>query len=897
MATPGREEWNQYGARFLAQLEENQDWGSIDAVWRYGGPEDLTPVAEVMARSGDSRLAWLLAKALTGGRYVEQVPTLPTILHQHAPRVTGGTAGEVLERLLSDEEPLKAPYAGEPHLVIGWLMRQPGSALDDLAVEIALGGHQFSDTPEPKDAAIDRISRSPGLAGRTVQGFIDNPALWATGHAWTRTADVLGRLGNPKGRADLVRAMTTGLISLPPEEAVQPSAAFAVLMEKHATGEIRDALEGDPLGDTPGVKATILAVAQFKPGAGRDDLVEILAARQAALWSAHRAAIYSSWTTADWDRMLTRWGTPGSTLIDAGEVIDDAPTETDTKRIRVAFAHRGEPGDYAARVAQGALKHFVEGNDEPHADVPAVVGAVPWDLIEGGDARKYLGWIFEQTLTPSDRRSVLLAAYTGKHVNADLTAGMMPTDEIGPSLLDLETGSTRAAYASALYDWHAEDLDAVFRSVIDESNDTFDIVEALAARDRTLAFGTFGLDRWHDLDNAQKDQLLILLEEHATLDQEPLLDLIAHDSDGPNAPRRARAARRWAALAELHSVIPPGVLSLLESNRENLTQAFAEIAAEIQPRDEGTLISLQAKWLNGGKTGGSARAALDNVATGLVASLGELRPPDRREHCPSLLHLLGITAAPYTFPTLLAYVGADAIDDNVDLRRCAAAAIRAFVDITTIDGDKFDALSRCVATETDPTAASDLRNASAAGNLGDDAAILGLYDIVGLAPDEVGHTPDELFGTQKVRLLTALKKLRVQQVQGEPGWDGYVEQMDLVGEALVRTAYLRFGPSASLKAQISADTPNDPDYGTLVKAIANAKDFSAASAHLQTVHHIRSTRTAAHHPSGGDLDSEAITQTENALRTGATEILNRLRNDGPRLHPVPEPGTAGEEVS
>ena len=73
---------------------------------------------------------------------------------------------------------------------------------------------------------------------------------------------------------------------------------------------------------------------------------------------------------------------------------------------------------------------------------------------------------------------------------------------------------------------------------------------------------------------------------------------------------------------------------------------------------------------------------------------------------------------------IVAYVGADAVDDNVDLRRCAAAAIRAFVDITTINGDQFDALSQCVATETDPTAASDLRNASAAANLGDDAAIL-----------------------------------------------------------------------------------------------------------------------------------------------------------------------------
>lgn len=896
MSTPSREEWNRYGSKFLALMEENQDWRSIDAIWRFGGPDDLTPVAEAMARSGDGRLAWLLAKALIGGRYIAKVPTLPTILHQHAPKVTGATAAEVLERLLGDEDPLEAPYANEPHLIIGWLMRQPGAALDDLAVEIALGSQQYSDTPEPRDTAIDRIAQSPDLGSRTIQGFIDNPALWATGQAWTRTADVMGRVGNPKGRADLVRAMTKTLIELPPEEAVQPSAEFAALMEKHATGEINDALAGDPLADTPGTKATVLAIAQFKPGSGRDDLIEVLAAHQAALWSAHRVAIYETWNSDDWDRMLTRWGKPGSALLDAGEVIDEAPNETDAKRIRAVFVHRDEPGDYAATVAKGALKHFAGSDEDPHADVAAVVGAVPWDLIDGSEARAYLVWILEQILIPSDLRGVVLAAYVDGHVDADIAAGMMPSGEIGLSLLDLEPGPARGAYASALYNL-AEDLDDSFRSVIDASNDTFDIVEAIASHDHTLAFDTFDLDRWHDLDNAMKDRLLTLLEAHATLDQELLLDLIANDSDGPNASRRARASRRWAALAELHSVIPPGVLSLLESNRENLTQAFAEIAAEIQPRDEATLVSLQGKWLNGGKTGASARAALDNVATGLVTSLGALRPPERREHCPTLLHLLGITAAPDTFTAIVAYVGADAVDDNVDLRRCAAAAIRAFVDITTINGDQFDALSQCVATETDPTAASDLRNASAAANLGDDAAILGLYDLVGLAPDDVGHTPDGLFGTQRIRLLTALKKMRVQQIQGEPGWDGYVEQMDLVGEALVRAAYLRFGPSASLKAQINADSANEPDYGTLVKALANAKDFSAASAHLQTVHHIRSTRTAAHHPSGGDLDIDAVTQTENALRTGATEILNRLRNDGPGLYSVPGAGAADEDVS
>jgi len=90
MSSSRREEWNQYGSKFLVFMEENRDWGAIDAIWRYGGANDLTPVAEAMARSGDRRLAWLLAKALTSGRYIMQVPALPRILYQHAPRCSNG---------------------------------------------------------------------------------------------------------------------------------------------------------------------------------------------------------------------------------------------------------------------------------------------------------------------------------------------------------------------------------------------------------------------------------------------------------------------------------------------------------------------------------------------------------------------------------------------------------------------------------------------------------------------------------------------------------------------------------------------------------------------------------------------------------------------------------------
>lgn len=897
--TTGPVEWRHYGSTFLAALEKNQDWQSIEALWRFGGPSDMTRLAEVMASSGDDRLALVLARGLLKGTYVTQVPTLPEILHQHAPIVSATTAAQVLDRLLSKDEPLPAEYVARPHLIVAWLMRQSGSALDDIAVEIAVGAHEYANIGESKDTAIDRIARSGDLGARTVQRFADDPALCSTGTAWTRAADVVGRIGNPRGRAALVRSMTIALLDLPPDEAVQPSAAFGGLIEKHATRDLADAFKRESLTNTPGTAAAVQLVAGFRPGDDRDDLVVHLAAHQPTLWSAHRAVVYRRWTTSDWDRMLTRWGDPGVTLLEPGEVLADAPEDTNLNRIRVAIAQRGEPGDRAAAVARGALRPIVGSEEDQKADVSAVVAAVPWDLVETHATRDYLASIFNGILAPADQCAIVMTAYTENRLEADGAADLVPDHERVTGFGYLAAGPKRAHFTTALYDWYGEDdedLQHDLRTVIDASNDTFDVIDAVADHNCRLAFQSFDLDRWHDLDSAQQDRLVDLLDAHATADQADLLDLIAEDSDGQNTARRARAARRWAALAEMHAVIPPGVLSLLESTREPLIQAFAEIAATVQPRDEGTLVSLQARWLNGGKTGKAARAALDNVAAGVVEALAGLRPPDRREQCPPLLHILGITAAPATFPTLLSYVGDDGVDDNPDLRRAAAAAIRAFVDITPIDADQFTALGARVSTETNPLATADLRNALAAADLGDDAAILGLYDLVGLDPDEVGRTPDELFGTQKHRLMTALKKMRVQQALLEPGWDGYVEQMDLVGEALVRAAYLKFGPAAGLKEQINSDRESEPDYGSLVKALAQAKDFGPTSAHLQTVHHIRTTRTAAHHPTGGGLDADAVIQAESALRTGAIDILNRLRS-APPLRSVPDPTAANKDAS
>ena len=207
------------------------------------------------------------------------------------------------------------------------------------------------------------------------------------------------------------------------------------------------------------------------------------------------------------------------------------------------------------------------------------------------------------------------------------------------------------------------------------------------------------------------------------------------------------------------------------------------------------------------------------------------------------------------------------------------------MDATRLSPEHLAALGAGAASEPDAEASDNLREALAAALMGDDAAVLLLYQLASLSPSDVTATPDELFREQKPRLLLALKRLVVQRELGQAGWAGYVEQMDLVAEALVREAYLRFGDSDALKAEIRKNGTK-PDYGVLVKALGKAKGFDGPSAHLQSLHDMRSNRTAAHHPNGGPLDEDAVRGAVNALETPATEIIIRLQNDGPLLRAV-----------
>lgn len=880
--------WIEYGAEFLRVLADDHDWRTVEALWRWGGSSaDLHSVADVMAESGDRGLSELLGEELLIARYAALVPTLPNLVHASGSRVSADMAERILLWLEDDDAPPAGGYVENAAVLFSWLLGQPGEAIDALAVKIALGDHRFADVDAVLRPALVRVAASADLSSQVVSGFSTKAESWGTGAGWTRTAQVVSQIGqHGRGRADLVRTLTRDFLKLPPVESAVLPPEFEQLVEKHATAELRSAFDGAPLAETPSTTAAVRLVSKLKP-AVRDDLIEVLGGHQPALWTALRTEIVAAWTTDDWQRMLDRWSVEGSKLFEPEVVLGLAPPELVLPKVRAAVVHGSSPNDGPSRVAEAALKTLVLTEHGPPVDADAIAGDLPWDLITSPERLEYVRFLLENGLAPEMACTAVMGAYSSRRLSSEHAAELVPRGQYGEAFKHLASGPLRTALARAMYPLFTENAGAVFESIVQADPRPLDLVEAIAPLDAAAAFGTFDTARWHALETVDKDQLLEQLEAHATVAQAELLDVIARDSDGTNTDRRARAALRWSGLTYLHSEIPPGVLSLLESAQPKLAEVFAEIAAKVQPRDDVTLARLKHKWLAGGRSGEAARGALDTVAAGVVDSLTGLRSLERWDQGPGLLQLLGLTSATNSFATLLAYVGADAVDDNLQLRQAAAEGISVFVEATKLDSDQLEALGARLASETDPIAGDHLRAALAAAKLGDDAAILGLYQLTDIDPPT--QTPDELFGLQKKRLLTALKNMYTQKALGPPGWAGYVQEMDLVAEALVRTAYLRFGSVQSLRDQVSKGQHNRPEYGNLLGSLRSTEGFTPIVAHLETVHEVRKTRTSAHHPIDGPLDDKTVGQCENALKLASREILERLIQDQPVLRAVPAP--------
>ena len=123
MTQAGSSWQNKYGLGYLEVLVANEDWRSVEALWRWGAG-DLPAIASAMATSGSGTLVNLLGTEIAASQFGDRLPSLPELLQEHEVVVSEQVALQVFDRLLDVETPLAPAYLPKAHILFAWLMRQ-----------------------------------------------------------------------------------------------------------------------------------------------------------------------------------------------------------------------------------------------------------------------------------------------------------------------------------------------------------------------------------------------------------------------------------------------------------------------------------------------------------------------------------------------------------------------------------------------------------------------------------------------------------------------------------------------------------------------------------------------------------------------------------------------------
>lgn len=132
-----------WGPDVLARLDQDQDWRQIETIWRLGPAEHIERTSVLMANSNDERLGTLLVEEVLLHRYQTATDKIPGLLYENHTPCDPAIADRLRERVLS-EDPLPGPHADKKPVLLAWLLSQPGTALDDLAVAIATENHAYA---------------------------------------------------------------------------------------------------------------------------------------------------------------------------------------------------------------------------------------------------------------------------------------------------------------------------------------------------------------------------------------------------------------------------------------------------------------------------------------------------------------------------------------------------------------------------------------------------------------------------------------------------------------------------------------------------------------------------------------------------------------------------------
>lgn len=872
------------GQDLLEALSSEGDWRTLEAMWCYRDPALGELLVPHLLRSGQPDLVDVLVDEVI---HSDRTNLTRDVVARHLFDSRAASTTDGAQRMLTalDDPAL----AGTPTALwaLAWLFETDAPCADQEAIDLASMTTTIADTDVLR-SAFARVGRlgveaqdvvTSAIAGRPIP----DPSSWNQAVLITGEALTIASIG----RDDLIRRLLfTGAelpsIDLPPAfTALVRSTGAALLLETFSR-------EGVVLGDQPGTGAYSLLelVDQSNGPEWQIDVAEAVAFGHHQLWVGGHQALTTAWDTGLWQEMLQRRidADPADQLVGADALVQEAPDEL--VHLLPLFAAAVDPGAESGPASAAATERLRVhlANSTEGEDRAAELAFTIWPA-DNNSARTA---VIAHTLVAAAGEDTASRGMAGACLRGALTpellADVVPESGWVSAVVELTDDAICTAYVSALGRRTPESIPVLAQLRIhDDATIDFAVVEGLAAISPADAFDGLA-DRWDSLDEDDRNRLVGLLDRFSSGTEIAILDRIVSDSALGNKDRRLRACARWSQLAQLRTPLPPGVASLLSSNRDELRKAAADAVRQVCPRDDETLNELRELVALGGPIGRASREALDSICDDAATELESLRGAELRQKGVGVCRVLGLSAGDRAVALLAAHLGPDALDESLTLRRAAAAALAEVFEVRSASPAEMETIGGLLHgdnIESDVTARHSLETAHRRAELGEDAALSQLDEILG--PNH--RAADLVVPGEKSRLLDALQRMATRHAIGETGWEGYIAALDLVLERIGRGVYLHLGPSENLKAQLRS-SPESPAWGRVIDALRNTP-AGHAIVHVEVVHTMRCDRTDSH---GAD---EVLTESDvNYATTAFRQALPLLHDaaapmlSNPSLHVV-----------
>jgi hypothetical protein len=869
-----------YGEALLDKLVEDRELRILEAMWRAGDQAICQQLVDRLLAVDEPVLTDLIAGEVLEPRFRQDLAqNICPAITLSPRRLPAPRIAQLIEKLRDNAvlQPGYQPYRATFEI---WALNQHGKAVDEFALDVVDEGTPMSTIGDVRQAAFRRADEDPTLGKRMASRLCERLESKQRIEDWLIAADFVesteGKVEN-SALIELVRELVLRAPELHRATSFRP--VLQALGAKHAVAQLSQRLEGQTLGLDPGSEALIRLV---ESASGRDDQKRLfLAVLQ--IQTANRDVMISLANELSEDGWRVRFEAlrtlpVGNPVPNLGPLLDQAPANRSADVIEIAAMFAATPnmalGPVAVRAAQKRIGTIAAGDwGEELVEVffwPGSVESEPIALLKA-----VLDETLQQEMTR--RAGIIAAAFVTDTVSAEVAAALVRDGTTADVLrAPCLTGTHLRALLPALYGSPPAETSAAVRQCQTERF-SLDLCAGLAGLDPSAAFQGASV-AYDGLDGGQRDELVGLLDAHATAEHLPLLEKFMESAPAAR-DRRVRALKVAGRLVTPRTTMPVYFSEALRQNHSPIRQAALDAIAEARPRDRELVVSLR-DLAGSGPIAAAARRALDALVSDYIATLDELpTDPVRKE----TLALLGAAARPQAIDLLLDHLGLSQIHDGTDVHQAAAAALADLSHHQPFAPEQIDRLGALIdddGAEVDPQARVGLEEAFANASIGDKAFVV-LKDLLGFTFGD----PDALFlPAQRAKLGRALSLYKNDRSRGEPGWPGVIQQLDIAAEQIVRAAYLVHGDSEPMKAMIRDEEHNKPDLGSLIQSLGGK--LKNAKPYLELLHEARSTKTEYPHP-GTKPTAEDVDQAERNFREGVKVLIGQLKQgDGaPRSRP------------